>query len=153
MCEIGQLNFCLSGSSSALLMYLQSLSSHITITLSLQPSEALILSFLHKPSFDWSVHCFFLSSRSFVILFIARSTMFWSFLYSMTSFLIDLYANVLFMKLATSERFLKTDKCLSHLSFPVGCCSFLNFEISIAPSDDSCVRRILKYLILFARKH
>ena len=88
-----------------------------------------------------------------MIIFIARSTMFWSFLYSMTSFLIDLYANVLFMQLATSERLLKTDKCLSHLSFPIGRCSFLNFEISIAPSDDSCARRILKYLILFARKH
>ena len=133
-------------------MYLQSLSSHITITLSLQPSEALILSFLHKPSFDWSVHCFFLSSRSFVIIFIARSTVFWSFLYSMTSFQLDLYANVLFMQLATSERLSKTDKCLSHLNFPVERCPFLNFEISIASSDDSCVRRILKYLIFVCKK-
>ena len=77
-----------------------------------------------------------------MIVFVAGSTVFWTFLYSQTLFLIDLAVNFLFLQLATSERLSKTDKCPSHLRFPVGRpwdCSFVNFEISNL--------KYLKYLI------
>ena len=152
------MNFCLSGflfSTSRIStpdvtgppQDFQSLSSHITVTLRFTA----FLSFnfiLSSQAFLWLViHWFSLSSRSFVIIFIVGSTLFWTFLYSMTLFLTDLAVKFLFLQLVTSEHLLKTVKCLSHLRFPLGTpwhCSFVNFKMSIARFDDSCVRRILK---------
>ena len=127
---------------------LQSISSCITITLRFTAFWSFNFILL-QASLWFVVHWFSLSSRSFVIIFIAGSTVFWTFLYSMTMFLIDLVVNFLFLQLATSACLLKSGKCLSPLRFPVGRpwhCLFVNFKISVARFDDFCVRRILKYL-------
>ena len=57
--------------------------------------------------------------------------------------------------IATSELLSESDKCLSHLRFPVGRpwrCLFVNFERSVAQFDGFCVRRILKYLTSVSKK-
>ena len=105
-----------------------SLSSRITLRFTAFWSFNFLLS---RQAFLWLVvHWFSLSSRIFVIIFKAGSTVFWTFLYCMTLFLIDLAVNFLFLQLATSELLLKTDKCFSHLMFLVGSPGFVRLLIS-----------------------